>query len=387
MSKFKVARVVTVAEAFVHFKPFLKLLKQNEAEITLVASPGGYENVLLDELQLSVTPIEINREIKPIKDIKSLLLLISFFRKNRFDIIHSSTPKAGLLTAIAGLFVPKAICLHTFTGQRWANMHGPMRWLLKFLDKVVIQLNTQCYADSPSQIEFLISEGVADRGQVKCLHKGSYGGIDCDRFNNDKYPSARANLLAELKITADSVIILYVGQLSHDKGVDELVKAFVLSQKKQKNIKLVLIGVHRVGVDRLESETLSEIDLNSDIYSLGYKNHPEKYFSAADIFCLPSHREGFGTVVLEAAACELATIGTKITGLTDAIVENVTGVLVELKNVNNLSEAILSLARDEQKRKILGANAKKRARTDFNSELLAAMQWQEYQALIKERSR
>lgn len=385
MSHIKIARVVTVPEAFVHFKPFLKLIKQKPVLISLVSSPGAYTKVIQDELQLDVSPIEINREIKPVQDIKSLISLIKFFRKNQFNIIHSSTPKAGLLSAMAGVFVPNSIRVHTFTGQRWANMKGPMRWLLKFLDKLVIKLNTQCYADSTSQIQFLISEGVAEAGEVKCLLKGSYGGVDCERFNNDKYPSARADLLKELKLDADSVIVLYVGQLSHDKGIDELVAAFKGAQKQQQNIKLVLIGVYREGIDQLNDETLTEMKSSKDIFSLGYKTQPEKYFSAADIFCLPSHREGFGTVVLEAAACELPTIGTNITGLVDAIVNSETGILVERENISELSQAIVDLAQSPQKRKQMGVQAKKRARNDFDAQLLAEAQWQEYQNLIKAR--
>lgn len=387
MNPIKIARVVTVPEAFVHFKPFLKLVKQKPAQISLVSSPGSYEKVLQQELQLGLTPIEIKREIKPIKDFQSLISLIQFFRKNKFDIIHSSTPKAGLLSALAGMFVPNSIRLHTFTGQRWANMKGPMRKLLMLLDKLVIKLNTQCYADSPSQILFLIKEGVAKEGELKCLLKGSYGGVDCDRFNNDKYPNSKTELLGELKLGTDSVLILYVGQLSHDKGVDELVAAFKMAQKEQENVKLVLIGVHREGIDLLKDETLVEIKSNSSIFSLGYKAQPEKYFSGADIFCLPSHREGFGTVVLEAAACELPTIGTNITGLMDAIVDAETGILVERENVNSLCAAIIGLAKSPQKRKMLGLNAKKRVRRDFDAKLLAEAQWKEYEKLIKELPR
>lgn len=383
MKSIKIARVVTVPEAFVHFKPFLSLLKDKDAQITLVSSSGAYEKVLQNELKLGITPIEINREISPLKDLKSLINLIHFFRKNKFDIIHSSTPKAGLLTAVAGVFSPKSIRLHTFTGQRWANLHGFKRTMLKFFDKLIIKLNTQCYADSFSQIEFLIKEGVAVEGDIKCLHKGSYGGIDCDRFNNERFPQARSELLAELKLETDSIVILYVGQLCADKGVNELVKAFLLANHQNNKIKLVLVGVFREGIDLLKEETLNEIKNNSDIFSLGYKTSPEKYFSAADIFCLPSHREGFGTVVLEAAACGLPTIGTRIPGLVDAIVDGETGILVELKNTEKLSEAILDLANDGQKRKRLGENAKKRVRADFDARLISELQWQEYQNLLR----
>lgn len=386
MKDIKIARVATVPEAFVHIKPFIQLLKKKNVLVTLISSAGPYEKVLQDELQLCITPIEINREIRPIKDLKSLVSLIYFFRKNKFDIIHSSTPKAGLLTAIAGIFSPSSIRIHTFTGQRWAKSKGFMRHLLKFLDKLIIILNTQCYADSFSQIEYLKSEGVTNNREVKCLHKGSFGGIDCDRFNNEKFPHARQEIIDELGLDSDSVIVLYVGRLTKDKGVDDLVEAFISLQKLNIKIKLILIGSYEMHLDSLKIETLNEIENNTDIFNLGFKDHPEKYFSSADIFCIPSYREGFGTVVLEAAACGLASIGTKIPGLIDAIVDNETGILVEPHDTVKLSEAILDLVKDEKKRKKMGEKAKKRAITDFDAKLISELQWQEYQILLKRHS-
>lgn len=386
MKSTRIVRIVTIPEAFIHFKPFLKLLKEKDISVTLVSSASPYETALYDELELKINTLEINRDIKIFKDLKSLISLIIFLRKNQFDIIHSSTPKAGLLTAIAGLFVTNTIRIHTFTGQRWANMQGMMRLVLKLLDKLIIKLNTKCYADSLSQIEFLKREGVAQINEVKCLHKGSFGGIDCERFNNDRFPNARTELLEELKLSEDSVLLLYVGRLTKDKGVDDLVQSFVLAQQKNNKIKLVLIGSYEEHLDPLESSTLNEIKQNKNIFNLGFQNHPEKYFSAADIFCLFSHREGFGTVVLEAAACSLATIGTKIPGLVDAILDQETGVLVELKNTLKLSEAILDMAANKETRIQMGRNAKERARVDFEAQLISEIQWQEYQKLLEEHA-
>ncbi|MDO9183529.1 MAG: glycosyltransferase family 4 protein [Bacteriovorax sp.] len=386
MKELKIARIVTVPIAFVHIKAFLRFLKSKNAEVVLVSSKGKYEEVVKNELDMEITPIEISREINILKDIKSLWDLIIFFRKNKFDIIHSSTPKAGLLVAIAGIFSPKSIRIHTFTGQRWATLGGVFRSFLKFLDKIIINLNSQCYADSSSQINFLKAEGVVKNTEVKCLHKGSYGGIDCQRFNNDHFPNARKDIISELQLSDDSIILLFVGRVTSDKGIEELVKSFILAQQINEKLKLIIIGPFEPELDSVDPEILNSIHSNPLIFQLGFRADPEKYFSGADIFCLPSYREGFGTVVLEAAACELLTIGSRIPGLVDAIVENETGVLVELKNINQLKDAILELASNKEKRKRLSANAKKRARADFDSNFLAQIQWDEYMRLLKKDS-
>lgn len=383
MKKIKIARIVTVPEAFVHIKPFLKILKEKNADVSLVSSKGDYEKVLKSELNIDIVPIEINRDIKLLKDLRALIALIFYFRRNKFDIIHSSTPKAGLLTALSGIFAFKSITLHTFTGQRWALLKGPKRTLLKFFDKLVIYLNTQCYADSHSQIQYLVDEGVAELNEIKCLHKGSYGGIDCGRFDNLKYPEARRQLLEEIKASDDSVVILYVGRLTRDKGVDDLICSFKAASSEDMRLKLVLVGVHNESLDILSEESLYEIRHNESIASLGFKSNPEKYFSGADFLCLPSYREGFGTVVIEAAACCLPTVGTKIPGLVDAILDGETGLLVELKNTVQLTQLILKLSKDSDLRKKLGNQAKIRAQKEFDSRLVSEIQWQEYQRLLK----
>ncbi|MBY0413163.1 MAG: glycosyltransferase [Bdellovibrionales bacterium] len=386
MKKLKIARIVTVPIAFVHIKAFLRFLKTKDVDVSLVSSKGIYEDVLVKEVGMSIIPLEIPREISLKRDTVSLWNLFRLFRNNRFDIIHSSTPKAGLLTAIAGVFSPKTIRIHTFTGQRWATVQGPLRSLLKFLDRVVIKLNHQCYADSPSQINYLKAEGVASGNEVLCLHKGSYGGIDCERFNNERFPNARQDILAELKLENDSVLALFVGRVTKDKGIEELVRAQVLAAKTNHKIKLIIIGPFEPELDKIDSYILDIIKNDPSIFQLGFRSDVEKYFSGSDFFCLPSYREGFGTVVLEAAACELMTIGTRIPGLVDSIVDGETGVLVSLKNIEELKEAILSMTTDEKRRKELSINAKKRARTDFDSQVMAQLQWAEYQRLIKKHS-
>lgn len=383
LKKISIARVVTVPIAFVHIRAFLKFLKTQNASVVLISSVGIYQDVVKNELGMDIENIEISRDINLKKDFRSLWVLIKYFRKNQFDIIHSSTPKAGLLVAIAGLFCPRSIRIHTFTGQRWATLKGPFRLLIKFFDKLIIALNKQCYADSPSQIEFLKKEHVTKNDRVKCLHKGSYGGIDCKRFDNERFPDARKELENELQINENSVIVLFVGRVTRDKGIEELVQAFVLACEQNTNIQLVIVGPFEPELDSIDPLVLDIIRAHASIHQLGFKPDPERYFSGSDIFCLPSYREGFGTVVLEAAACSIPTIGSRIPGLIDSIVDGETGILVELKNIEQLKWAILSLAADRTKRKQLGINAKRRAREDFDSDFMARVQWEEYLNLLK----
>jgi glycosyltransferase involved in cell wall biosynthesis len=386
--KISIARIVTIPEAFVHITSFLKYLNNNtEVDLTLVSSDGKYRKVLIEAVGKDITPISISRDIELWNDLKSLFALTVFFIKKRFTIVHSSTPKAGIITALAGMWFPQMIRIHTFTGQRWANLSGFKRELLKLIDRLIIKLNTQCYADSQSQIEYLIAEGVAKSGEVLCINRGSYGGIDINRFDNAKYPEARKNLLNEININDDSkIIILFVGRITRDKGIEELISAFQEAYQENQQLELVLVGPYESHIDAISEHTLKQISEDKNIRHLGFKTKPELYFSGADIFCLPSYREGFGTVVLEAAACNLLTIGTRIPGLVDSVVDNETGILVDKKDIKQLKEAILKIANDQTLRLKLSSNARIRARKEFDANYLVQLQWQEYQRLLKMRS-
>lgn len=383
MKTIKIARIVTIPEAFVHILQVIKILKSQNIQIDLISSDGKYKQVLLEKLGITLKPLKIERDIRILSDFISLIKLMATFSWNRYQIVHSSTPKAGLLTSIAGLLTFRPIRLHTFTGQRWATLTGAKRKLLMFLDRLIITLNTKCYADSPSQIKFLIESGVAKEGEVECLNLGSYGGIDIERFNAERFPDAREKLLQEVKVSSDSIILLFIGRVTRDKGIAELVTSFLQARNQIKNLELVLVGPFEEKLDILPSETLDLIKSNQHIHHLGFKTNPEFYFAGADIFCLPSYREGFGTVVLEAAASGLCTIGTRIPGLVDSIVDGETGILVELKNTNELSKAMVELASNQKLREQLALNALERARKEFDSNFLARLQWEEYQRLLK----
>lgn len=382
--KLKIARIVTVPEGFGHFIPFLKLLQEKNIDYDLISSANEKVKTVEDKIGKKIQILTIKREISLIEDFKSLILLSIKFIKEDYTIVHSSTPKAGLITALAGLLTMRKIRIHTFTGQRWATVKGAMRILLKFLDKLIIKMNTKCYADSPSQIQFLINEGVAKKGEIACINKGSYGGIDTVRFNRENFPLAKGQLCQELQLDTNTILLLFVGRVTRDKGVVELVEALKKIDINKTKIHLILIGPYEEKLDRLPESTLSEIRTNKNIHHLGFKPNPEFYFAAADIFCLPSYREGFGTVVLEAASSGLCTIGTKIPGLIDSIDDGKTGLLVEKQNAEELSKAIIKLAQDNEFRKELGENAKKRARQEFDSKLLARLQWEEYQELLNQ---
>ena len=306
----------------------------SDYEITVVCNFDGTEKDI--SKNASLKNIRIARKISPISDLRAVYSLARFLKKGNFQIVHSVTPKAGLITAMAGWLAKTPIRIHWFTGQVWVLKSGIQRWLLKNLDRLVAKLNTSVLVDSPSQRDFLIEQGVISPTKSQVLGSGSIAGVDTERFRPN--PEVRVVTRAELGIEdPNATIILFVGRLNHDKGVDTLLQAFS-SQTIQQNSYLLLVGPDEENYIPRIPELLGE--RQEYFRYVPFTAEPEKYMASSDIFCLPSLREGFGLSVIEASACGLPVIAANIYGVQDAVREAETGVLIDATTATQLASTI-----------------------------------------------
>lgn len=331
-------------------------------EVTLVAN---FSDAQLSESIPGVSvlkKIPIVRSIKPIADLYALILLFSFFRKEKFSAVHSVTPKAGLLAMLAG-WVARVPCrFHTFTGQVWVNKHGALKWLLMSLDKLVFSCSSSVLVDSPSQRDFLILNDVISLEKSTVLGDGSICGVNSTRFRIDD--DGRNELRKSLNLPDDAFLFLFLGRINRDKGIDELILAFSSLQYVANSAYLMLVGPEEDDVLNRHKGLLS--GFGEHYIRKGYTSTPQVYMAAADVFCLPSHREGFGSVILEAAATGTPAIGSNIYGITDAIVNGVTGLLHNVGDAEDLSIKMNILLSDKEFTAHLGQSAYSRALTDFS---------------------
>jgi glycosyltransferase involved in cell wall biosynthesis len=298
----------------------------------------------------------------------ALWQLWRFFRRSRFDAVHSVTPKAGLLAGIAARLAGVPVRIHWFTGQVWVTRTGFMRRLLKAADRLIATNATHVLVDSHSQRDFLIDEGVVARDRAEVIAAGSICGVDARRFHPDA--QARAAVRAELGVADVDKMILFLGRWNHDKGVLDLARAFAALAATHGQVHLVIVGPDEEG---LAGEVRALCAASADrLHMVGFTREPERFMAAADIFCLPSYREGFGSVLLEAAAVGIPSVATRIYGITDAVVEGVTGLLVPPGDVAALTTAVARLVADDVLRMRLGAAAQVRARQDFSQEAVTA---------------
>ncbi len=316
-------------------------------------------------IKVKVHNIPIAREINIFYDIKTFYLLIMYLYREKISVIYSISPKGGLLSITAGWLVCVPIRIHTFTGQVWLTKKGFTRWLLKRMDRITSLLSTIVIIDSPSQREFLLWNKIVSKKKSLVIGNGSISGVDMERF----YPSkdVRERLRAELGIHSSTIVFLFVGRLKKEKGVLELINAFAKISPLKK-MSLWFVGDDEEDLVK-ELKTIAYTQQISVEY-FSFTKVPEEYMQAADVFCLPSHREGFGTSIIEAAACGIPAIGSKIYGITDAIIDGETGILVEKGVVDDLASAMFFLAKNDLLRKKMGEFALKIATEMFNSDLI-----------------
>lgn len=328
--------------------------------------------------ELRQTPIHrfcIVRKIAPFHDFIALISLWILFRREHFDLTHSMTPKAGLLASVAGYLAGVPLRIHWFTGQVWATKKGLFLLLLKNIDRLTTRLATHILVDSPSQLRFLRSERVLPRGKGNVLGIGSVSGVDLKRFRPN--PSVRKKIRKRMGLAKNTVAFLFVGRLNRDKGIPELYEAFQTVRNKIPNAQLILVGPKEENIPL----PAGQMGFDTGVVHVGPSSRPEDFMAAADVFVLPSHREGFGSTVIEANACGIPVVASRIYGLMDAVVHGKTGLLVTCGDAGELSQAMEKLGKDRKLRVRMGRAAQRRVKARFDQKEISGTLLQFYRKI------
>jgi len=291
--------------------------------------------------KVAVFPLEMTRQITPLKDILAVFKLYLFLKKNKPLVVHTHTPKAGIVGMLAAKLARVPVRLHTVAGLPLLETIGFKRKILNNIEKLTYSCATKVYPNSYGLLDIIKQNNFCKSKKLKVIANGSSNGIDTNYFHPDLISNGqKISLKSTLLLKENDFVFLFVGRLVKDKGINELIVAFEKLQTENQNIKLLLVGNFEDDLDPLFTTTINSINTNSNIILTGFQNDVRPYFAVSNCLVFPSYREGFPNVVLQAGAMELPSIVSDINGCNEIVQENYNGLIIPAKNENALFEAM-----------------------------------------------
>ena len=345
----------------------LRYMSEAGYKVTAVAEPGQRLEKVGRREGVEVRGIKIVREISLVADVQSLWELRRLFRAERPDILNAGTPKASLIAMLAAWSLRVPVRVYTLRGLRSERVHGARGLILRVMERVTSRCATHVVAVSTSLREEYVRRGLAPKSKVVTIAHGSSNGVDSARFQWTSQDRRAAR--SELGIDDSSPVIGFVGRLVADKGVDELIRAFRMVQATEPKCVLLLVGDFEEG-DPVEPSTRDSILEDPSILLTGLLDDAARAYAAMDIVALPSFREGFPNVVLEAACAGVPAVGFDATGTRDAIVHDRTGMLTPIGDPGRLASELIAYLADPERRRRHGDNAALRATRDFDPKVI-----------------
>ena len=377
----KILRTVTVPQSIGFFKELIQKMEKDGYETVVVTSPGVELDQFREECpQFKVIELPMERHISLWKDGIALLRMIWVLLNERPYIVHSMTPKAGLLTMVAGWITRAPVRLHTFTGLVWPTAAGIKRKVLMLTDKILCACATHVIPEGQGVLDDLKNNGVCKK-PMKVLGYGNVKGVDMEVFNPNRFTRTR--------VEPDSFIFLFVGRIVGDKGINELVEAFVRLNEKYPETRLWLVGTYEEQLDPVSDITRLRINTCGAIRFLGPKiaDDLRQVYVDADCFVMPSYREGFPNTVLEAGAMDLPSIVTDINGSREIITNGINGLIVPPKYADALYGAMERILLDKTSRESMVTNARPLIYSRFEKSFVQGCQIEFYKEIIRPGNR
>lgn len=311
--------------------------------------------------------VEMTRAITPVQDLKAVWKLYYFLKKEKPLIVHTHTPKAGIVGMLAAKMAGVPIRLHTVAGLPLLETRGTKRKILDGVEKLTYKLATRIYPNSHGLKDIILNAGYAPKEKIKILGRGSSNGIDTTYFNPENYlDSFREDFRRNIGIPEMDLIFIFIGRLVSEKGINELISSFEGLQKIYSNISLLLVGPLEEELDPLNPATIKIIEKNPKIYPVGYKQDIRPYLAISHVLAFPSYREGFPNVVMQAGAMGLPSIVSDINGCNEIIQKDKNGIIIPVKNIKALYNAMEYLVNNPEARHDLSKNAREIIATQYD---------------------
>ena len=387
----KIIRTATLGTSLYTFcEGILSDLKKKGYEVVAISSPDTDFDALKEREGVRTIAIPMERRIAPFKDFIALFRLLRVFIKEKPDMVHSMTPKAGLLCMIASWMARVPVRVHTFTGLVFPTAKGMTKRLLMTTDRLTCACATHVIPEGQGVLNDLKNNGITSK-PMKVLGYGNVMGVDMKRFSRRPEVMEKAALLQK----EDVFTFVFIGRIVGDKGINELVKAFkeLLAQDYAKRLRLVLVGRFEDDLDPISSETKQMIESTSEIEAVGQQFGDDllAWYATGDCFVFPSYREGFPNTVLEAGALCLPSIVTDINGSREIIIpyeknhQGATGLIVPSHDANALQKAMEWMITHDAERKLMAANARPSIESRFEQHFVRQCLFDFYDEILKEK--
>lgn len=377
----KICYITTIAPTLGFFKSQMDFLQEKGYEVYAISSYSENYRESIGK-NTNYIPVEIARGISLFTLKKSILELKKVFEENKFDILQYSTPNAAFVASIAARLAKVKIRNYHLMGFRYLGAKGVLRYILKLLEKVTCKNSTHIECVSKSNLELGLAEKIFNTDKVSMVWNGSSGGVDLKRFDIKKKPIWRAEVRQDLGYKEDDFIFGFMGRITKDKGINELLEAFLSIPD---SAKLLIMGPAE-GVDTLDKELLKKAEENDNVKFHESVSDVERYFAAIDVLVLPSYREGFGNVIIEAGAVGTPAIISNIPGPIDAVEPGVTAKLVEVKNAIALRNTMKEFLEKKELAKGMSESAYNFVASHFDSEKLNEKILERKRMLLAEES-
>lgn len=341
MEKKKLIRITTVPISFAALLRHQMHFMRDHYDVVAISSPSHELKEIEEREQVPTFAINMTRKITPIKDLQALLALYKFFKSNRPHFVHTHTPKAGLLGMMAAKLAGVPIRIHTVAGLPLLEQKGLKRTLLNTIEKLAYSCAHYVYPNSNQLKKIIIEQQFAPSEKVRVIGNGSSNGINTQYFSKVNITIEEADQLKQqLGFSDQDFVFCFVGRIVGQKGINELVNAFLQLKQKYNNIKLLLVGPYETELDPILVSTDEAIKNHIDIRWIDYQLDIRPYLNIGNVFVYPSYREGFPNGPMQAGAMELPCIVSDINGCNEIIIHKKNGLIVPAKDVKSLFESM-----------------------------------------------
>jgi glycosyltransferase involved in cell wall biosynthesis len=381
---FKLLRITTVPVSLtVLLKSQLKFMS-GYFEVIAISSGGDSLDELKREIDIGVRAVPMTRSITPIKDLWALVKLVKIMRIEKPLIVHTHTPKAGLLGMLSAKIAGVPVRLHTVAGLPLLERTGFQRKILNFVEILTYRCATKVYPNSKQMLEIIMENNFCPPHKIKVIGKGSSNGIDTGYFDPEVFDIECLNKHREnIGLKEDDFVFCFIGRVVADKGIHELVSAFLNIFKKNKKAKLIIVGPFEQNLDPIDPLIYKKIITHPGIQWIDFKKDIRPYLAISDVFTFPSYREGFPNVVMQAGAMGLPSIVSDINGCNEIIKNGFNGLIVPAKSTIKLQSAMEALLYNQQMLRSMKVNCRSAITSGYESSFVMNELLKEYNTQVQ----